>query len=893
MRVHRSRLVERFDFESTDASGQKIGQGHQLPPHWYIIGRAAGTSSPTFRRQPLHQRLIEAPGYPRFTEVGYDTRHTTSGNFSFHLGLNSGNAGAFLEVGAIAAVPRSDYLVTARVRTAKLKRAKGRLIAYFVDDAGRRVEASVQRSEPLVSDQQWTTVSLRLPGRFKSAAWIGLEVRLTQPTKTPRHPLDEQEVVLKDVRGHIWFDDISIWQLPHIQIRTQSPVNIVQHDQKPRVTAQVRDMTGQKLRGTIRVLNHRLKEVARTERPVGAGAANKWQWTPELPGFGWYLTELTMRGAEGATKGQAIARTLGAFLWLPKAGSLPAGEAERFGLIAEGMPKRRHALLPALLDKTGVGRVVLSAWREDDQAGTLPSRQQQLSEALEPLVLGEQRIGMALTPVPEALATAVGDETNYTLRALSHSPAQWLPFVRPPLHWHGQYVKRWQIGRIGADRLFFFPELEATVEQLDKRLRSLVPGPRIVLPWTVHQPPNDNLPDSVTYALDVPPAVGARHLKEYLEPWQADGAAYRLNLRQASAEALSHEGRVRQLVLRMLHAWAVDEPTMTLDKPWTDTFERRPSILPDPMLGAFATTARRLAGREVVGRLPLRDGLEAMILDGARGGMLAVWNRSAPAKDAQVAMYLGENPVAIDVWGNRRKLPQNDGKHQFTATRTPKFILGIDAKLALFRAGFKLKTSFIKSLQRPHERKLKLTNPWDHQITGDLLITSPEDWTIQPKKHAFSVPAGATREVPLTLSFPIAEVAGRKELTANVNITADRQYGVTTSAPMRLGLKNVKFDATLALEDQSDGTRDAIVNCVITNRGDEPLALYVFANLPGFPRKERLVAQLQAGQSVVRRFQFEEAGEAVQDRPVRAGLRETNGPAILNKLLHLNQRTQR
>ena len=889
VRVSRSRLVHRFDFEATDQSGQKIGQAHELPRHWYVIGREAGTSQRTFHRQPLHKRLIQKNDFPRFTEVGFDDGYAASGDFAFHLGLNSGNAGAFLEVGAVPAVPESDYLVTARVRTQALKYARGRLIAYFINDRGSRIEKSVTRTEPLDTGGTWTTVQARLQGKYSDAAWIGLELRLMQPRAIERHPLNEQQIVLKDVRGDVWFDDISIWQLPHIEIATQSPVNILRGEDRPRIRAEVRDMTGQALTADVTVYDHRMKKVAHQRRRVGAGAANKWRWQPKLPNFGWYLTELTVR-ERGAAEQAPIARSVGALLWLPRSADLPRRDRAHFGVVVEAMPAKRLPLLPKLIEQTKLANLVLSAWREDDRAATSSSRQQRYSDALKPVTLKSDRLSMSFTPVPGALAEKTSEEANYTLRVLSKEPEQWMPYVGSALHWHGQYVKRWQLGATGDDRPFFFPKLTETVERVSRRLNNLVPGPRVVLPWNIHQPPKAALPDSVMYAVDVPPAVNARHLDQYLKQWEKDGRTYRLNLRQSPADRIAHPQRVRQLALRMLHAWEADRPTMTLDKPWTRAFERRVAILPDPLLGVFATTAQRLAGRRVIGRLPIGEGMQAMIFDGPAGGMLAVWNQSAPPGEAQLNMHLGKQPVAIDVWGNRQALkPDNEGRHHLRITHTPIFITGIDPELALFRAGLGVTEPFIKSLQTPHHRQLRVTNPWDHTITGTLRFTGPEGWSIQPGQHSFSISAGETQTLPLTLSFPIAEVAGRKHLRADVDLTAERRYNIQTAAPMKLGLKNVKFDPTLAMQRQPDGTADAIVNCVITNQGESRMALHVFANLPGRPRKERLIAQLQPGQSVVRRFQFEEARELLQNAAVRTGLRETNGPAILNKQLQLNQ----
>ena len=98
-------------------------------------------------------------------------------------------------------MPAGDYLVTARVRSAKLEHAGARLRGYFLDREGRIIDGSVQQSPRLVSNDGWTRVDLNLAGDFPLAAFLGLEVELVQPTDSGQGPLGEHQLVLQDVRG--------------------------------------------------------------------------------------------------------------------------------------------------------------------------------------------------------------------------------------------------------------------------------------------------------------------------------------------------------------------------------------------------------------------------------------------------------------------------------------------------------------------------------------------------------------------------------------------------------------------------------------------------------------------------------------------------------------------
>src|SRR5690606_38598558 len=114
---------------------------------------------------------------------------------------------------------------------------------------------------------------------------------------------------------------------------------------------------------------------------------------------------------------------------------------------------------------------------------------------------------------------------------------------------------------------------------------------------------------------------------------------------------------------------------------------------------------------------------------------------------------------------------------------------------------------------------------------------------------------------------------------------------VDLSTELEVGLRDVSFDASLTMEPGSvPGSIDAVVTSLITNRGREPLSLYAFAAAPGYPRQERIISRLLPGQSIVRRFRFEDAAEKIGASPIRAGLRETEGPAVLNRVLYPPQR---
>lgn len=953
------RLVESFDFEDINDQGVKLGRGLTLPPAWYQAGRAPQSKDPNFTRLPLHDRLSRRAGFPLHNMVAYSTLgDAASGDYSLHLSIDGGSAGAYLAIGTLPAVPGSDYLVTARVKTSALEHAGARVLAYFVDPAGKRLETSLRATPRLRTGGEWTDIDITLPGEFGDAAYLGIELELIQPSPDPRSVLGNHQIVLTDVKGDAWFDDIAVWQLPHVEISTGSAVNVTRSPRGPSWDIAVRDLVGGRLTARVTIYDHERNVIATDRRPMGWGAPSKWQWSPKLPGYGWYLAELAVlessaparavakqsnvvtfggrstpavtlgsdatekpEAADAETEptgntlpkppesGQVLARTYNAVMWLPP-GTGPIGaDAERFALAATDMNPRQLKLLPELAQTIGLGTVIVSAWDDETTLGGFDLRIEALQNVIAPLKNAGRNVELSFSPVPHELEHTRGVNSRFPIGVFRAERKLWMPYVQPILVRQGQRVGTWHLGSPDYPEAAYLPELIETVAGVYEAFRHWTPAPKLALPWRVDQPARSDLTsEHVAYAVQWPVGVTSDRLADHMvegEGWAAPDAPRRFQIRPSSAAEVPHSARIADMALRMVTAWERDATGVALPDLWTKGLERRESLLPDPLLGVASNVATRLAGYRAVGRLELGGDRIAVVFERKLGGeenlppgaservgdgMLVVWNVSAPAPRAKLNMFLGDAPVIYDVWGNSQKLSLgDDGKHEVKLTQAPAFITGINAKLALFRSGYVLDEPFVESTQTPHLRTIQLVNPWNITVSGFFNITGPEDWTVRPRRHRFSIAPGGTLQLPIALKFPINEVAGPKRLTAAIEFTADRRYAIEIAAPMVLGLEGVRFEPSLSIEPgKVPGTVDAAVTCIVTNTGREELSLNVFANLPGQARKERLIPRLEPGQAVIRQFRFVDAASALSENDIRLGVRETNGPAVLNKRVGIN-----
>ncbi|MEO0587913.1 MAG: hypothetical protein AAF078_09765, partial [Planctomycetota bacterium] len=365
------RQVAFFDFEE-----RARGNFEDLPMGWHPIGRRALVLNQNFHRQPVHEDAASRAGFPEFNAVRFDREHATSGTTSLMLGIDGGQAGAYLENGAITVVPGADYLVTGAVRTEGLDRGFAVLRAYFVDALGRRMPGG-QATQPIRSNDEWQRVSVRLTAESERAATLVMEVALLQPQPTAGGALGPHEVVLSQVRGRAWFDDLSVWQLPFVEVSSTAATGLYRAPEVPEVRAVVRDLTGRQLAARLRLYDHRLRVVAEDVREVGAGRPTSWAWRPEVARYGWYLVDLEMFERLGPNRGR-VARTIGGLAYLPDDRIIEKADRARFGVLAEGEADGRLDLIVQALETARIGATTLSVWDEGTSAAMTDERAQRV-----------------------------------------------------------------------------------------------------------------------------------------------------------------------------------------------------------------------------------------------------------------------------------------------------------------------------------------------------------------------------------------------------------------------------------------------------------------------------------------------------------------------------------
>jgi len=860
------RQVRIWDFEDAPEHGEPI------PIDWF-----RAQDSPPLRPRPT---------FPSWNVPSLDESVAAGGRFSVRLPTRGGSASLMLSTGVVAAIPDGDYIISAQARTDQLRHARARLVAWFLDENLARIPGSESFSEPVISEGQWTTLEAQLRGDQRSS-WIQIELQLLQPRDQGGQSAKSLEVEAEDFRGSAWFDDVTIYQTPRVNLRAAAPAGIFVGAERPTLLMLVRDLTGENLsvQTSVYDLDGRLvQRVVTPAPPMGRESS----FVPNLPAFGWYRA--TIRVTSGAV---VIGERAADLLWVPDPAPMNRESRQSFALVAERLTPRQRDKLPALLERVQTGAVTLAAWDESTRPSPTPEELRPLARVIDRLVDDGQEITFSLALVPEELARQARVDRDDPLPIFQRKGDEWQPSLDALLSRFGERVRRWQFGPSGSGLPFRNPSLAAHVETAQGKLRRLVPRPLIAVPWRLEQAPPPLLSSQdaqpiETLSLWWPPAIPAHSIGQYMEAWPS-ALQTRLVIETLDERVYGRAGAVIDLARRAALAWQAGITHIALSEPWRfDEKHAEADFQPRAVLGAWRTLAEALGGRRIVGELSVAQGVTALIARGADSSALIAWNDSAPADKAVIRGHLGPGPITVrDLFGNRSPVePSPAGDHSIELGDAPIIIEGVDVELLQFRAAMRIEPHFIPARAERHRVELVIENPWPIGITGRLRIAEPGDWTILPRVMPINLAPGATARLPIDLSFNVGEEAGTLQVLAEVDLRAGIVYPLQRlPLSLEIGLPSVELIPSFRYERISASRTDVLVMVRVINLTDKPLTLQAFAQAPGFKSFDAPISDLAAGASITRFFRFENGGARLKGRSIRVGLREQDGSGRLNKTI--------
>jgi len=855
------RLVRQWDFE--DAASQM----EPVPPGWF----RAQHDAPTRTR----------PGFPAWNAARTLSDPPGRSGHAVMLPTRGGSASLLLAGGVVAVLPDVDYAVSTLLHTQGLHHARARLSAWLLDESQRPIDGT-RADGPLVdADGAWETVWLDVHGHAR-AVWLQIELQLLQPRDSGARRLGREEVWPEDFNGSAWFDDVAVFQVPRVELRTSSETGVFIEPEAPKIFAGVRDLTGEPLAIELALYDADGTLLHRQETPNITGA-RRLTWAPPMGRFGWYRATMTLLGRDRVLGRRSVD------LVLAPRGTLNEPAMRRaFGLVAADMRPEQRRLLPAVAEQAGAGRVAVPVWDRSLQEAEADGWFDGLATVVDELIDAGREVTLVLEDAPEALATERRVDITDPLPLLLAEGDPWLPFLARPLARYGERVRWWQIGAHTAPALIGRDGFPDAVAQAHSKLRRLAPRPSLALPLTIEQPivplgPVEMV--SVFWPLSMSSDAIALASADWPTTLQKQ-----VLIETPDAEVFGRRATALELARRTASAWAAGVTDLAIRNPWRFSGKRDLLCTPGVEIGVWRVLGEMLAQRHCIGELEAGPGGRVFIGEGRDAGLLIGWSDDQESGTGSIRGYFGEGPlVAVDPFGNRTPVPTHpEGGHEIRLSDMPVFVEGIDAPLARFRSALRLEPDFVPARAQRHRLELVVENPWSTALTGRIRLGGPTAWEIAPRVMNLNVPAGTTARIPLEMWFNPGEESGRREMIAEAELVAERRYPVQRlPLALEVGLPSVDLRTGYRVERSQSGKGDVVVSLLITNVSDHPLTMEAFAVAPGFKVYSAPVSRLPPGNTVTRRFRFEGGAESLQGKGVRVGVKELDGTGRVNRTLEI------
>lgn len=883
---HDQRAMKVFDFEEL-AEGNR----EDIPRYWKKIQRKY------------------LPQFPYYVEGQFDREVFRSANTSFQLSLNGGNVGYEFEGGRIPIHLHHDYVIKGYVKTAGvaqnggLQEARATLSAAFTDWQGEKIAESERFSRLVATASNpdgWTEVTVYLSGRYEQARFLSVGVWLLQPQVYSAGGLGEQDVHWQDINGSAWFDDIAVYRIPRIALRTGVVGNVFAPGAAAQIVATIQGSVQSDVYITFLLESADGTEINQQRFARDGAQLGAMEYPLEFPDLppGLYRAALRVW-----THGELIAEKSLTFARCGPTLSQQPGAGDDFGVVLSADRLDRTAA--ELLALTGTRWVKLPIWNRALQREQLVDVHPQLDELVNILHKRDHHLVAAFADVPDVLAEELGlEQHDSVLDIFSLDADLWRPYLAFGLSRYAQRIGYWQIGSDLTADLMNDRRLHQVLNVLQGQFAALLSKPKVSIPWHGMVLPPRDLTGISTVSVTIPATVPPASTGEYIEQFQQSGhPSLWATFQTLDPTSYHRQDQLVDLARRVISAKAAGANAIFLDQPWRWRREGTTQIVePTEMLLLYRTLSTLLGGTEYRGSLWLGPGIATAIFRKNDHGVLVVWKEAGsdeitggPATNAREnrsgvhKLLLGQNVQVIDLLGRAVPLHQGDGTSHFDVSHRPIFIYPIDPHMVELAASFRMNPPRLQANFTKHQLTVEFTNTFGKPISGQLSLRFPKGWQSSPRFAPFSLSPGATFQLPVAVRFPYNEIAGLKQLVGEFKIDADHNYEMAIATGYELGLDDVKMDVIAHITEngtdakaEKPAQRQIVIQQIVTNLSQMPLDFFCFVAAPNRPRRERVIADLQPGEQVIKTFQFTGAEDLI-GQSLRVGLTEVKGTRRLNQ----------
>lgn len=880
-------VVKRFDFNE-----RELGNFEDLPMYW---------------------RRLAGEGLPRYSNAEFDDGygHAAPPSFVFHL--RGGNIAYEYHHDDITVQPGADYLLVGYIRAVGLEYARAFVQAYFVDRFGDPIPGSDHVSElvrslhaapsrggtPLAatSDEPWQRVELTLRGTHEQAHALRLRFWVLQTHVWLPPPPDEIDPIIRqDVQATVWFDDFTLYCLPHVGLRISAPGGLVVRGGDSAAVLDVRSAAPEPLPITLRVLDAGGEEhLAERYEVSGQAPPLECPLPPLEPGL--YSLEAWLGDGEGAFCYRRMPFAVAAPL--PQAAGYPPDFGVDIGPWRAGDVPELLALVRELrCGALKVGLPMFDAAEADVRTAYLDDLRDFAERAAAD--------GVRLTGVllPPGAAVRDGLTTARVLLGGVYGPRPY----GPVLAHLGGLIPGLQLGDEQVELAAGSAWGPNDLLSLRRELRRYVTAPELVLPCSVFDARLEagegeasagparpgrypEYPDalSIRVPAEVPAHAFARQLGFLAQP--AGGrllpptarADNRWLLIEPPDGGLPAAERAADLMRRVVLAKALSPGPVYLPAPFRlTTAGGQAQWSPTDDYLILRTLFHHLGGKQPAAVMPLPDldGV-AIFFEGESDSCVVLWTWRAQAVADPLELYLGPAPQLVDRWGRQTPCPVVAGRALVSLRPTPTIITGVDTPLALLQASFSVESAFLEVHEPEPPPVLRLRNAYDAELTGTITLNLPELWQATPDVIPLALAPGEALAQPLLLTLPPHELAGRRPIGVRVELTAPVSEVLEFEVPLTVGLRGLEVEAAAHWEGDT-----LVVEQMLRNATDMAVSFEAFCRAPGYPQADRVFLDVAPGERRRQEYRFG-AARRLAGSWVRLGLREIHGPRSLDQLVEI------
>ena len=848
------RVVKHFDFDERDR-----GNFDSIPMHWY---------------------RHEGSGFPGDLEGRFDRDIGRTAVPSFRLDLDGASLAYHYEGRDIAVRPGSDYLVVAWCRSASLGRARAFVTAHYMDRKGVPVPDTERSSSKVGGSREssdWIPLTVALPGNVATARYINIALWLTQSRVWDDRPRLPRHIEREDVRATVWFDDVTVYRLPRVELCTSRASNVFGANETVTLHAEVSDPDGLNLVARLAVHHVDGRRIDERVLPIRTDPSEPIPPVTyeELP-VGQYVGELTIASDDGTQLGR---RRL-TFVKLAPSVSPPTDLGRGFGVVLEHVAE---TLLPGQRDLLAELRpeyVKAPVWNTQQAVLGRPIPLAEIDGCLEMIkTLGGIPVGVTRDD-PDRLRGDDGSRVRTMFELFRDDPVSWKPLIAGIWSRYGNMMGVWQMG--GDDE---------GIKVLANRPAEVVPDVRREMA-TLMARPILALPGPVLEASETPPAgdIEVLYLPASVPPDDI-GAALQDHIRTethrtwVTVEPLPETGYVRtarlaDLVRRLAETRFLGPEVVFLRETWSthvDAFGA--TVDPREDFIVFRTVSDLLGHTTPVSRTTFGGQASGLVFDRNGQAIILVWDDHAPAEGREYILLLGDEAEQVDLWGRRHRLASAGSRQRVRIGREPTFIINTPTWLIEFRRRFVVDPWVIEASFDAQDREIVFVNTYHEPISGTLRLVMPPEWEVRPNRFAFALQPSEEFRQSIRLRFPRYAEAAITPLVGEFDIDAERRYRVIEPAWFELGLVDIDLNTYVYRQDDR-----VIISQSLTNRTDRMVSFRGSVIAPDRPRISRQFVNFKPGQSGHKEFVLNDADELAGQR-IRVALKELDGSRLWNTLV--------